>query len=76
MGEIERYKLRYGVDLTDPDNYDLIIDTSYSNTEELADIIIQGEESYRKEEYYPKNWASPAPSEVKKNNMLDKNEGR
>jgi len=59
LGEIERYKQRYGVDLTNPENYDLIVDTSYSNTEELADIVINGEKSYREGKYYPKTWASP-----------------
>lgn len=58
-GEIERYKQRYNIDLSDENNYDLIIDTSYSNVEELADIIIAGEEAYRKGKEYPKNWASP-----------------
>ena len=60
LGEIKRYKERYGVDLTDPNNYDLIVDTSYSNTAELADIIIDGEKSYREGTDYPKMWASPA----------------
>ncbi|MBQ2835384.1 MAG: cytidylate kinase family protein [Clostridia bacterium] len=60
LGEIERYKERYGVDLSDPENYDLIVDTAYSNTNELADIIIEGEKSYRQGQYYPKRWASPA----------------
>lgn len=59
LGEIERYKKRYGVDLTNPDNYDVIVDTSYSNTAELADIIIAGEVEYRAGDYYPKTWASP-----------------
>jgi len=59
-GEIERYKKKYGVDLSDPNNYDLIVDTAYSDIDELADIIIAGEESYRSESYYPKMWASPA----------------
>lgn len=58
-GEIERYKERYGVDLTNPQNYNLIVDTSYSNTDELAGIIIEGEKSYREGKYYPKTWASP-----------------
>ncbi len=58
-GEVKRYKERYNVDLLDENNYDLVVDTSYSNTEELADIIIKGEEAYRKGEYYPKNWSSP-----------------
>ncbi len=60
LAEISRYKKRYGVDLTNPDNYDLIVDTSYSISDELADIIIKGEEKYRSGEYYPKYWKSPA----------------
>lgn len=60
LAEISRYKQRYGVDLTNPDNYDLIVDTSYSKSDELADIIIEGEEKYRSGEYYPKTWKSPA----------------
>ena len=60
LGEIKRYKERYGVDLSEAENYDLIVDTAYSNTDELADIIIEGEEAYRDGEYYPKMWASPA----------------
>ncbi len=58
-GEIERYKQRYDVDLSDENNYDLVVDTSYTNTRELAEIIIEGEEKYRAGKYYPKNWASP-----------------
>lgn len=57
--EIERYKKRYGVDLTNPENYNLIADTTYSNTEELADIIVHGEELYREEKHCAKYWASP-----------------
>ena len=59
LGEIERYKEKYGINLLDENNYDLVVDTSYSNTEELAAIIIEGEESYRNGKKYPKNWASP-----------------
>lgn len=59
LGEIERYKKRYGVDLTNPENYDLIADTSFSDSDELAQIIINGEEAYRAGKYYPKTWASP-----------------
>ena len=44
LGEIFRYIKRYNVDLRNPENYNLIVDTSYSNTEELAEIIINGEE--------------------------------
>ena len=60
LAEISRYKESYGVDLTNPDNYDLIVDTSYSKSDELAEIIIKGEEKYRGGEYYPKTWKSPA----------------
>lgn len=60
LSEIQRYKERYGVDLANPDNYDLIIDTSYSNSQELAEIIINGEEKYRNGEEFPKTWKSPA----------------
>lgn len=59
LGEIERYKERYNIDLSDENNYDLIVDTSYSNTTELADIIVKGEEAYRIGKAYPKHWASP-----------------
>lgn len=60
LGEIERYKTIYdGVDLANTDNYDLIVDTSYSNIDELADIIINGERTYREGKFYPKTWASP-----------------
>lgn len=57
--EIARYKKRYGVDLTNPENYKLIVDTSYSNSEELAEIIMNGEELYRERKHCAKYWASP-----------------
>lgn len=60
--EIERYIKEYGKDLTDPKNYDLIVDTSYSKIKDLAEIIIQGEEKYRNGEKYPKTWGNSAPS--------------
>lgn len=57
--EVERYKMRYGVDLLDENNYSLIIDTSYANIEEIADTIIKCEEYDRDGKEYAKNWASP-----------------
>ena len=57
--EIKRYIKRYGVDLANQENYDLIADTTFSNIEELADIIIDGEKAYREGNEYPKMWASP-----------------
>ena len=58
-GEEERYKETYNVDLTDPDNYDLIIDTSFSSIEDVAEAIIKCEELYRQGKKFSKTWASP-----------------
>lgn len=44
--ENERYMERYGVDLGNPNNYKLVIDTSYASIEEIAEIIITSEELY------------------------------
>ena len=62
-GEIERYKEKYGINLLDENNYDLVVDTSYTNTQELADIIVSGEEAYRTGKSYPKYWANPTCEE-------------
>lgn len=59
LSEIERYKKTYGVNLTDNENYDLIIDSSYAIAEQLAKIVKDGEEAYRNKKEYPKYWASP-----------------
>ena len=63
LGEIERYKEKYGINLLDENNYDLVVDTSYTNTLELADIIVSGEEAYRTGKSYPKYWANPTCAE-------------
>lgn len=55
LGEIERYKDRYGVDLADPKNYDLIVDSSNLTPEELANIIINGEKEYREDKFSKKD---------------------
>lgn len=59
LGEIERYKERYNIDLSDENNYDLIVDTSYTDTKELAGIIVNGEEAFRTGKPYSKYWANP-----------------
>jgi predicted cytidylate kinase len=38
--EDKRFKNIYGVDCSDLNNYDLVIDTTYSNISEIADLII------------------------------------
>lgn len=57
--EIKRYKKLYNVDLEDKDNYDLIIDTSYSSVEDIADTILECEKCYEEEKYFGKTWQSP-----------------
>ena len=59
IGERERYLKRYGVDLENPDNYDLIIDTSYSTIEDITDTILQCQKCYENGEKFGKTWASP-----------------
>ena len=58
IGEIKRYKERYGVNLEDEKNYDLIIDTTSAETNDTAKIILQCEDRYRNGEEFGKNWAS------------------
>ena len=59
IGEIKRYKERYNVDLSNPDNYDLIIDTSYSSINDISDTILNCLDLYQKDEDFCKRWASP-----------------
>lgn len=58
-GEEERYKQVYDVDLSNSDNYNLIIDTSYANIDEIADTILTCEERYKQNKCFAKTWASP-----------------
>ena len=59
LGENERYLRRYGVDLDDENNYDLIIDTSYSTVDDISNSILECSDLYYQNKYFPKNWASP-----------------
>ena len=59
IGENTRYMNRYRVDLTDENNYDLIIDTSYSTVDDIADVILEGSKYYEKNKNFAKKWASP-----------------
>ena len=58
-GEIARYKARYGVDLADENNYNMIIDTSYSSVEDISQVILDGLNRYVEGKHVPKKWASP-----------------
>lgn len=57
--EIERYKKRYGIDLQDPDNYKLLIDTSFSSIEDIAKVIEECLELELEGKNYSKMWTSP-----------------
>lgn len=58
-GEVERYKQKYGVNLQDEENYDLLIDTSYSDISEIAETIIKCSECYHNNKPFARKWASP-----------------
>lgn len=78
IGENERYKQRYGVDLESPENYDLIIDTSYASIDDISDTILTCLESYLKKEEFSKEWTSPKtllPLQSK-NNTLSINDSK
>ena len=47
--ENERYKALYGVDRTDMNNYDLVVDSTDKTPEEVASIIITEYEKWRKD---------------------------
>ena len=57
--EVERYLKRYGINLADPQNYKLVIDTSYSSVEDIASVIEQCVELDLEEKSYGKMWTSP-----------------
>lgn len=52
--ELARYKKRYGINLHDPKNYDLVVDTSYADIHDIAEIIEQSLECDLKGEPYRK----------------------
>lgn len=59
IGERERYLKRYGVDLEDENNYDLIIDTSFSSPSDIAEVILECERYYENNQKFGKKWTSP-----------------
>lgn len=47
LGDIGRFIEQYGVDIGKRENYKKVIDTSYLNIQDVAQIIIEGEREYR-----------------------------
>lgn len=59
LGEIKRYKERYDIDLSDENNYNMIIDTSFSTVEDISDAILNCLDRYQEDKFVPKKWTSP-----------------
>lgn len=59
LGEIERYKKRYNVDLENKDNYNLIIDTSYADPEDVVKTVLTCEKYYEEGKEFARDWDSP-----------------
>ncbi|MCF8075790.1 MAG: AAA family ATPase [Desulfotignum sp.] len=57
--ENERFRNLYNVDCSDMDNYNIVIDTSCSNPETIADKIIELYESWLIEKEITKYWLPP-----------------
>jgi len=57
--ENERFRNLYNVDCSDLHNYDLVIDTSYSDPESIADKILAQHERWLKNIEIIKFWVSP-----------------
>lgn len=54
-GEVERYKMRYGVDLEDENNYNLVIDTSFSDVGDISNTIMECFELEKQGKSYGRN---------------------
>ena len=59
IGETSRYLQRYGVNLEDENNYDLIIDTSYSSINDISNTILKCSELFYQGKPFEKKWTSP-----------------
>lgn len=57
--ENNRFKEKYRVDCRNPDNYDLIIDTSFHPVEEIAGFISRSYTLFCEKLWHQKFWASP-----------------
>lgn len=59
IAEIERYREKYNIDITDENKFDLLIDTSYSSIQNIADVILGTSKNYYDNKAFAKKWASP-----------------
>ena len=56
QAELNKYKRLYDVDLSDPSNYQLVIDTQNSNPAEIARLISVCSNLHRAGKFFPKMW--------------------
>jgi cytidylate kinase len=59
MSEKKRFSTKYGVDLSDLSNYNLVIDTSYATAEEVASLILNKYHLWKEGKSFQKIWFSP-----------------
>ncbi len=57
--EVGRFKKLYNVECENPDNFNLIIDTSYSDPVHIVDLIIEQHQKWQNGIQYNKYWVSP-----------------
>jgi hypothetical protein len=57
--EIKRYAERYGVNLGDVNNYDLVINTSFATPKKICNVIMTCAEYYLENKSFARLWRSP-----------------
>lgn len=57
--ELKRFKDVYFVNIDKYDNYDIVIDSSYINPENLSDFVIEQFDKWKNEIKFPRIWLSP-----------------
>lgn len=57
--EKNRFSIKYGVNLLEFQNYDLVIDTSFVNPEEVTGLILDSFELWQEGKDYHKVWINP-----------------
>lgn len=59
QNEITRFKNKYGVQINNFNNFDLVIDTTYAAPDEVFEVIKTTLEAHKNNEVYNKFWVSP-----------------
>lgn len=59
LHEINRYKEKYDVDIGNPINYDLVINTSFANEKDVANVIKTCAQYKQEDKPFAKLWRSP-----------------